>query len=239
MLCSRIFYADIIESGLAASSVALHFPDALVTMQVRLPGKFNVMNVLEAAAIGAGMGIAPEEVCSSLSAVSAVDGRMERIGDILMGVSVFVDYAHTPDALFKALQTLRELKAEGARLVVVFGCGGNRDRSKRSEMGRIASEIADEVLITSDNPRDEDPESILDEIEGGIVGDRYVRISDRDEAIRRAISMLQCGDILLVAGKGHEKYQEIAGKKYFFSDQELVRRYMQQNCSGYPEKENV
>jgi UDP-N-acetylmuramyl-tripeptide synthetase len=227
MTCGRLFKADIIERSIACSAIALHFPDASIDMKVRLPGLFNVMNVLEAAAVGAGMGVAPEEICSSLSAVSAVDGRMERVGDSSTGWSAFVDYAHTPDALYKALGALRELKPEGSRLVVVFGCGGNRDKGKRPEMGRIASEIADEVIVTSDNPRDEDPDTILDEIERGIVSGHYMRISDRTEAIRRGVSMLNRGDILLVVGKGHEKYQEIAGRKYFFSDQELIKKYMQ------------
>ena len=235
----RIFEATVLESTLASSSVDLHFPDAQMTMQVGLPGRFNVMNVLEAAAIGTGMGLAPEAICRSLSAVSAVEGRMERVGESCEGWCAFVDYAHTPDALFKALETLSALKPEGSRLVVVFGCGGNRDRIKRPEMGRIASEMADEVIITSDNPRNEEPEWILDEIERGITGDHYMRISDRAEAIKRAVQMLKKGDVLLVAGKGHEKYQEIAGRKHFFSDQEFIKKYMQENISGYSEKESV
>ena len=239
LLCSRIFEADILGSTLSSSTVALHFPDVVMTIQVGLPGVFNVMNVLEAAAIGTGMGLAPEEICRSLSAVSSVEGRMERVGGEGRGWSAFVDYAHTPDALFKALDTLRQLKPDDGRLLVVFGCGGNRDRSKRSEMGRIASELADEVIITSDNPRDEEPDAILDEIEQGIAGAHYVRISDRAEAIREAVLKLREGDVLLVAGKGHEKYQEIAGRKHFFSDQELIKKYMQENASGYPEKERV
>ncbi len=228
------FKADILQSTLSSSTVALHFPDTVLTMQVGLPGQFNVMNVLEAAATGTGMGLRPKEICSALSAVSAVEGRMERIGDASEDRSVFVDYAHTPDALSKALDTLRTLKSEEARLVVVFGCGGNRDRSKRPEMGRIASEIADEVILTSDNPRDEEPESILDEIEAGMAGRIYRRISDRAEAIRTAVSILKRGDVLLVAGKGHETYQEIAGRKYYFSDQEILRQSMQENGAGYP-----
>ncbi len=243
LTCRERFTADIIESSIAGSAVALHFPDALVHMKVRLPGMFNVMNVLEAAAVGAGMGIAPEAICRSLSDVDAVDGRMERVGDCGTGWSAFVDYAHTPDALFKALDALKSLKTEGSRIVVVFGCGGNRDKGKRPEMGRIASEIADEVILTSDNPRDEEPEAILDEIERGIDGGRanshYRRVSDRSDAIKLGLSMLKPGDILLVAGKGHERYQEIAGKKYFFSDQEQIKKYMQQHCSGYPEKEKT
>ena len=232
LACSRFFEADILESTLASSTVDLHFPDALIKMQVGLPGVFNVMNVLEAAAIGIGMGLAPEEICRSLSAVSSVEGRMERVGDNSgQGRCVFVDYAHTPDALFKALDTLRQLKSDGSRLIVVFGCGGNRDRSKRPEMGRIASELADEVIITSDNPRYEEPDVILDEIEQGITSSHYKRISDRAEAIRVAILMLREGDVLLVAGKGHEKYQEIAGRKEFFSDQEFIIKYMQENAS--------
>ena len=235
--CNRFFKADILQSTLASSMVNLHFPDAVMTMQVGLPGVFNVMNVLEAAAIGIGMGLAPEAICRSLSDISAVDGRMERVSDNSQGRSVFVDYAHTPDALLKALDALRSLKPEGSRLIVVFGCGGNRDRLKRPEMGRIASETADEVIITSDNPRDEDPELILDEIERGITGSRYRRISDRAEAIREAVSMLKPGDVLLVAGKGHEKYQEIAGRKQYFSDQDILRQWMQENSAGNPEKE--
>jgi UDP-N-acetylmuramyl-tripeptide synthetase len=237
--CCKHFEADILQSTLASTTIDLHFPDALVTMQIGLPGVFNVMNVLEAAAVGTGIGLTPEEICRSLSAISGVEGRMERIGDSSQGRTVFVDYAHTPDALFKALEALRELKPYGSRLVVVFGCGGNRDRTKRSEMGRIASELADEVIITSDNPRDEDPDVILDEIERGITGGHYRRISDRAEAIRGAVMLLKEGDVLLVAGKGHEKYQEIAGQKHFFSDQELIKKYMRENASGYSEKENV
>ncbi|MEI7825013.1 MAG: UDP-N-acetylmuramoyl-L-alanyl-D-glutamate--2,6-diaminopimelate ligase [Chlorobiaceae bacterium] len=239
LACGRLFDADILESTISSSMVALHFPDALVTMQVGLPGVFNVMNVLEAAAIGTGMGLAPEEICRSLSAVSSVEGRMERVGEHGQVLCAFVDYAHTPDALLKALDTLRGLKPEGSRLIVVFGCGGNRDRLKRPEMGRIASELADLVIITSDNPRDEEPEIILDEIERGITGGHHLRISDRAEAIREAVLMLREDDVLLVAGKGHEKYQEIAGRKYYFSDQELIKTYMQENASGFPEKETA
>jgi UDP-N-acetylmuramyl-tripeptide synthetase len=235
--CNQYFEADILQRTLSSSTVELHFPDSVMTMQVGLPGAFNVMNVLEAAAVGTAMGLAPEEICRSLSGVSSVEGRMERILDSTRQWCAFVDYAHTPDALFKALDTLRQLKSDGSRLIVVFGCGGNRDTSKRSEMGRIASELADEVIITSDNPRNEDPDMILDDIERGIAGDHYLRIRDRSEAIGRAVLMLKKGDVLLVAGKGHEKYQEIAGQKYFFSDQELIKQYMQENASGYPEKE--
>ncbi len=239
LLCSRIFEAEVLESTLESSTVDLHFPDTVMKVKVGLPGRFNVMNVLEAAAIGNGMGLAPEEICRSLSSIFTVEGRMERVGESSQGWCAFVDYAHTPDALFKVLEVLRQLKPDGSRLIVVFGCGGNRDRTKRSEMGRIASEIADEVILTSDNPRNEEPEVILDEIERGITGDHYLRISDRAEAIRRAVLMLKKGDVLLVAGKGHEKYQEIAGRKHYFSDQELIKTYMQENISGHPEKEFV
>jgi UDP-N-acetylmuramyl-tripeptide synthetase len=235
--CGKHFRAEVIQSALDSTSALLHFPETIVSMQVRLPGLYNVMNMLEAAAVGCGMGLDPDAICRSLSEVSAVEGRMERVGESGVGWSAFVDYAHTPDALFKALSTLRALKRESARLVVVFGCGGNRDRQKRPEMGRIASETADEIIITSDNPRDEDPDAILDEIVGGIIGDRYTRISDRADAIRHAVSMLKSGDVLLVAGKGHEKYQEIAGRKEFFSDRELLLICMQDNCTGQPEKE--
>jgi len=236
--CRYHFEADILESTLASSMVALHFPERILTMRVGLPGSFNVMNVLEAAAIGVGMALSPEEICHSLSAISAVAGRMERVSDG-QGYSVFVDYAHTPDALFKVLETLRHLKPADSRLFLVFGCGGNRDRSKRPEMGHIAAEAADVVILTSDNPRDEDPEMILDDIARGITGEHCMRISDRAEAIAQAVAMLREGDVLLVAGKGHERYQEIAGKKYPFSDQEHLINNMRKNSAGYSAKESV
>ncbi len=230
--CRRQFRAEIITQSLASSRIELHFPDVQMTMDVGLPGEYNVMNVLEAAATGFGMGLPPEAICRSLSALSAVDGRMERVGRLELGMHAFVDYAHTPDALFKALTTLRALKPEGGRLVVVFGCGGNRDRAKRPEMGRIASELADEVIITSDNPRDEDPLAILDEIASGMPEGSYRRVPDRAEAIRQAVGLLREGDVLLVAGKGHEKYQEISGQKEYFSDQDQLRKYMQEKECG-------
>jgi UDP-N-acetylmuramyl-tripeptide synthetase len=237
--CRHRFDADILESTLASSMVALHFPERVLTMKAGLPGSFNVMNVLEAAAVGIGMELSPEEICHSLSAISAVDGRMERVSDGSQGYSVFVDYAHTPDALFKVLETLRHLKPAASRLLLVFGCGGNRDRAKRPEMGRIASEAADVVILTSDNPRYEDPEMILDEIERGIRGGHYMRISDRAEAIARAVAMLREGDVLLVAGKGHERYQEIAGQKYPFSDHEHLINTMRKKGAGYSAKESL
>lgn len=237
--CRHHFKADILEGTLASSVVALHFPERVLTMQVGLPGSFNVMNVLEAAALGIGMALSPEEICHSLSAIPTVEGRMERVGDGSLGYSVFVDYAHTPDALFKVLETLRHLKPASSRLLLLFGCGGNRDRSKRPEMGRIASEVADVVILTSDNPRDEDPEVILDEIARGMRGGDYMRTSDRAEAIAQAVAMLREGDVLLVAGKGHERYQEIAGKKYPFSDQEHLITTMRKKGANYSAKESV
>ena len=232
--CGKRFEADILSSTIISSSVVIHFPQAVVSMQVGLPGSFNVMNVLEAAVAGFAMGVAPEEICRSLSAVTSVEGRMERVSGTTAPGTAFVDYAHTPDALFQVLATLGGLKPPGSNLIVVFGCGGDRDRAKRPEMGRIASESADFVIITSDNPRNEDPELILDEIEQGITGGNYIRISDRAEAIRRAVALLGSGDVLLVAGKGHEKYQEIMGRKEFFSDQEYLRIYMQEKFFASP-----
>ncbi len=232
--CGKLFRAETLASTITSTDVAMHFPEAVVHMQVGLPGSFNVMNVLEAAAVGRAMGIAPEAICRSLSAVSSVEGRMERVwGSPVIGTA-FVDYAHTPDALFQALVTLGGLKPPGARILVVFGCGGDRDRAKRPEMGKIASKNADFVIITSDNPRNEDPELILDEIEQGMSGGNYIRIRDRAEAIQRAVDLLESGDVLLVAGKGHEKYQEIRGRKEFFSDQEYLKIYMQEKFSASP-----
>uniref|UniRef100_Q3ANV8 UDP-N-acetylmuramoyl-L-alanyl-D-glutamate--2,6-diaminopimelate ligase n=1 Tax=Chlorobium chlorochromatii (strain CaD3) TaxID=340177 RepID=Q3ANV8_CHLCH len=219
------FQAEVRHASLAATEMELRFPKGETELlTVGLAGSYNVMNVLQAAATGYCLGLQPAAICRALAAVHSVDGRMERVGRPNLPYQIFVDYAHTPDALQKALETLKALKGEEARLMVLFGCGGNRDRLKRPIMGSIAASLADVVILTSDNPRDESPDAILDEIEQGMQGAAHQRIADRAEAIRTAISQLQAGDVLLIAGKGHERYQEVAGKRTYFSDQEEVGR---------------
>ncbi|ACF12455.1 UDP-N-acetylmuramyl-tripeptide synthetase [Chlorobaculum parvum NCIB 8327] len=216
------FRAFISASTVEGSTAEVTFGAQSATMQVPLPGEYNVMNMLEAFAVGISLGLDPAKALAGLAESEAVPGRMERIWSADRSRCGVVDYAHTPDALQKALETLRAVTPSGSKLSVVFGCGGNRDRKKRPEMGRIAAELADRVILTSDNPRDENPELILDEVEAGMAGRVHLRISDRAEAIRRAVEGLGTGDILLVAGKGHEEYQEVAGRKHHFSDRETL-----------------
>ncbi|MBN1928457.1 MAG: UDP-N-acetylmuramoyl-L-alanyl-D-glutamate--2,6-diaminopimelate ligase [Chlorobiaceae bacterium] len=218
----RLFQAEISGMSVEGSRAEVTFGDQSVVMQVPLPGEYNVMNMLEAFAVGFGLGIDPATALSGLAGADAVPGRMERIWSADRSRCGVVDYAHTPDALQKALETLRAVTPAGSKLAVVFGCGGNRDRQKRPVMGRIAAELADRVILTSDNPRDESPEAILDEVEAGMAGRAHLRIADRAEAIWQAVAGLGRGDILLVAGKGHEEYQEIAGRKHHFSDRETL-----------------
>lgn len=236
---SRRVEADIMEMTVAGTTAALSFRGGKLPVTVGLPGAFNVMNMLEAFAVGIGLGLEPGQALRGIAASSGVDGRMERFWSPDRSRCAVVDYAHTPDALEKALTALRALTPRGAGLTVVFGCGGNRDRLKRPEMGRIAAELADRVILTSDNPRDEDPESILDEIEAGMSGRAHLRISDRAEAIRRAVDGLGDGDILLVAGKGHETYQEVAGKKHYFSDQDILAECLERRPPVQDSKEHA
>ena len=216
------FVASIAEMSVEGSQAEVSFRGRAMTMQVPLPGAYNVMNMLEAFAVGVGLGIEPETALRGLTNADSVAGRMERIWSADRRCCAVIDYAHTPDALQKALEALRAVTPAGSKLAVVFGCGGNRDRRKRPEMGRIAAELADRVILTSDNPRNEDPEAILDEVESGMAGRAHLRIADRAEAIRQAVEELGEGDILLVAGKGHEEYQEINGVKRHFSDRERL-----------------
>jgi UDP-N-acetylmuramyl-tripeptide synthetase len=188
----------------------------------RLPGIYNVMNLLEVFAAGIAMGLQPEQAIDRLAAASPVEGRMEIISDTTGEFSAVVDYAHTPDALGKVIEALGELKPRGGVLIVVFGCGGNRDSDKRPKMGSVAAKGADRVIITSDNPRDEDPGEIMDDIVKGIVSESFHRFPSRSEAIRCGVNLMKKGDILLVAGKGHENYQEIAGNRRYFSDRETI-----------------
>jgi len=189
---------------------------------VSLPllGDFNVANALAAAATALGLGRPMVDVAARLSASPQVPGRMERISDT--PCIVLRDYAHTPDALERALSSLRPLTS--GRLIVVFGCGGDRDRGKRPLMGRIAAELAHLAIATSDNPRTEDPDAIIDDIEQGMAGMAHLRISDRLAAIHAALNEGRPGDTILLAGKGHETYQIIGTDKSDFDEREIVQQ---------------
>src|SRR6266446_2023178 len=190
---------------------------------VRLPliGRFNVANSMAALAAANALGLNLREAVLSLGKSPQVPGRLEMV-PAKRKFQVFVDYAHTPDALLNVLKTLRQL--EPGRLIVVFGCGGDRDRQKRPLMGRIADQNADYSIITSDNPRKEDPNAIISEIEKGFGSDRYEKVTGRAEAIVRAIAVAQPRDIILIAGKGHETYQEFADHTVPFDDIQVARR---------------
>ena len=186
---------------------------------IPLLGDFNVANALAAGACALALGRSLEEVVERLATVPQVPGRMERIAEV--PCVVLRDYAHTPDALGRALGTLRPLTT--GRLIVVFGCGGDRDRGKRPLMGRIAAEQSDLAVATSDNPRTENPDAILDEVEQGMGGTHHLRITDRLEAIRHALGEARSGDTLLLAGKGHETYQILGTEKVPFDEKEIVQ----------------
>jgi UDP-N-acetylmuramoyl-L-alanyl-D-glutamate--2,6-diaminopimelate ligase len=192
------------------------------TADVRLPllGDFNIENALAAAATALGLGEPLARVAERLNEAPQVPGRMELLSE--QPCAVLRDYAHTPDALERALKTLRPLTR--GRLIVLFGCGGDRDRGKRPIMGRIASELSDLAVVTSDNPRTEDPEGILDDIVAGMGSDgQRLRINDRRLAIATALDTAHAGDTLLLAGKGHETYQIIGTAKHPFDERAIVR----------------
>lgn len=194
---------------------------------VRSPliGRFNVYNALAALAAAQAVGISIRDAVAALAEAPQVPGRMENVGT-RDGVTVFVDYAHTPDALDNACRTLREL--EPTRLITVFGCGGDRDRGKRPLMAAAAARHSDACLITSDNPRSEQPEAILREIEAGIGRVPSRTVADRREAIRLAIHAAEPGDIVLIAGKGHETYQDFGSHRSHFDDREEARRALRE-----------
>lgn len=192
-------------------------------IQLRIPGRFNISNALEAAACGLLNGAEAPQVKRALEEFHGAPGRFELVRNN-KGVTAIVDYAHTPDALENVLKTAKSFTA--GRLITVFGCGGDRDRSKRPVMGRIAGTYSDYSIITSDNPRTEAQEIISAEIEAGMkeTGGRYEILEGRKDAIERALSIYEPGDVVLIAGKGHETYQLIGGSKNYFSDKDTVQR---------------
>jgi UDP-N-acetylmuramoyl-L-alanyl-D-glutamate--2,6-diaminopimelate ligase len=190
---------------------------------VTLPllGRFNVANALGVAACAVGLDVPPKVVAERLSTSPQVPGRMERIA--VDPCVVLRDYAHTPDALERALETVREVTSSAGRVIIVFGAGGDRDRGKRAPMGEIAVRLADIAIVTSDNPRTEDPEKILDDVEVGMAGRQHYRVVDRRAAIGQALELAREGDTILLAGKGHETYQVVGTVKEPFDEREVVR----------------
>ena len=189
-----------------------------------LSGKFNVYNLLLAFGIATELGMQEDEILQAISKLHRVNGRFETMKSD-GGIFFVVDYAHTPDALENILDSINEIRTKNERLICVFGCGGDRDHGKRPQMGKIATQKATLAIITSDNPRTEDPSAIIKEIEAGVEPqnfNKYVSIPDRKEAIKMAIKFSEPKDIILVAGKGHETYQEINGVKHHFDDKEVI-----------------
>ena len=214
--------ARIISMDDSGARLAVSIAGREIEIQTPLIGEYNVLNVLAAVAASEFLGVGLEEIVSSLKTNLGAPGRLQPV-DGCGDYRVFVDYAHTDDALENVLNALGEIKR--GRLIVVFGCGGDRDRTKRPRMGAVAVKLADRVVITSDNPRSEEPQAIIDQVLAGVDGadrDRCEVCVDRREAIARAIAQARCGDIVLIAGKGHETYQEIAGRRGEFNDVEVA-----------------
>jgi UDP-N-acetylmuramoyl-L-alanyl-D-glutamate--2,6-diaminopimelate ligase len=204
-----------------------------------LVGDFNAYNVTEAFLICRALGFDDTDIAESLQTATGAPGRMERVEGSGNGKPVvIVDYAHTPDALENVASTLAELKTEKQKLHIVFGCGGNRDKTKRPSMARISEQLGDEVTVTSDNPRDEDPDAIIDEIMAGFENpDNVKRITDRKKAIEQAIAAADAYAMILIAGKGHETYQEIKGQRHDFDDRQIAREALDHKSANQKNEE--
>jgi UDP-N-acetylmuramoyl-L-alanyl-D-glutamate--2,6-diaminopimelate ligase len=207
-------------------------PEGKFLIQSPFIGEYNLANCVGMIAAAHGAGAPIRDAVAVLKEVQGVRGRVERVTSGATQPHVFVDYAHTPDALEKVLQELSRIKkGNGGKLITVFGCGGDRDRSKRPLMGKIAEQLSDLVVVTSDNPRTEDPDKIVDDIEVGMNG-KQLREVNRKAAIEKALAAASPDDIVLVAGKGHEDYQIIGTTKIHFDDAEVVRQFYKLALEG-------
>jgi UDP-N-acetylmuramoyl-L-alanyl-D-glutamate--2,6-diaminopimelate ligase len=215
------FRCHIIEQGFEGMALKIQGQE----VWTRFIGDFNASNLLAVYAASELLGASVKEILTVLSDLFPVAGRLEVIKS-QAGISGIVDYAHTPDALLNVIDTINKIREGGVQLITVVGAGGDRDRTKRPKMAAISAEGSNKVILTSDNPRTEDPEKILDEMEAGISPDlkkKTLRISDRHAAIKAAVMLANSGDVVLIAGKGHETYQEVMGVKHHFDDREELK----------------
>lgn len=216
------FKGKIIENSL--SGLVLMIND--IEVHCRLIGTFNAYNLLAVYGAAVCLGEDKQKILQILSALTGAEGRFDYMissGEKIIGI---IDYAHTPDALLNVLATIRNLRQGEEKIITVVGCGGNRDKTKRPIMAEVACEYSDKIIFTSDNPRNEDPVEIIKDMESGVpvvARKKYISITDRREAIKTAVNLAQQQDIVLVAGKGHEKYQEIKGVKYDFDDKKILQ----------------
>ncbi|MBP1743715.1 MAG: UDP-N-acetylmuramoyl-L-alanyl-D-glutamate--2,6-diaminopimelate ligase [Firmicutes bacterium] len=227
------------EADVAGSSLRLHsrgvefslaYKGESRKININIPGKYNVENALGSAAACLSEGITLDTVKQGLEKMLCVPGRCEIVNQgFSLGFDIIVDYAHTPDGLENILETAREF-TEG-RLIAVFGCGGDRDRTKRPIMGRIGTDLSDIAIITSDNPRTEDPEAIIKDVVAGISKDNYIIVENRREAIKKSIELARSGDVIVIAGKGHEDYQILKTGKIHFDEREIVKEILEEG--GY------
>ncbi len=209
---------------MSQSFLGLHMKINEIEAYFKIVGAYNAYNLLNVVASAEALGLEVEEFMPELSAIDSADGRLERVGTATR--SAFVDYAHTPDALINVLETLGQMKKKGEKIITVVGAGGDRDKSKRPKMAKAAARLSDHVILTSDNPRTEDPEQIIRDMEAGLdseLSTKVLKITNRKEAIKTACMLARPQDVILVAGKGHEKYQDINGVKMPFDDKEILK----------------
>ena len=214
------YKAKVIENGFTGLHLFIDGQD----LYTQLIGGFNAYNILAVYAAARELGLDKMEVLTAISGLQAPDGRFQYF-KTPSGITAVVDYAHTPDALKNVLKTIADLRTGNEQVISLVGCGGDRDKTKRPEMARIAAEWSDRVILTSDNPRSEDPDTIIHEMKEGldpVMMKKTLAVTDRKEAIKLACTLANAGDIVLIAGKGHERYQEIAGVKHAFDDFQIV-----------------
>ena len=217
------YKAKIIEKSFSGTLISINDTE----FWTKLIGNFNAYNLAAIIGVAYELGLEKIEILTIISQLESVSGRFEHLVSD-NGVIAIVDYAHTPDALKNVLETINDIRTNNEKLITVIGCGGDRDKTKRPKMAHIASQLSTQAIFTSDNPRTENPETILEEMEEGVSAEnlkKIITISDRRQAIKTACKFSETGDILLIAGKGHENYQEISGERFHFDDLVEVKKY--------------